>query len=570
MANGFLENSFKLGTPARGGGDLLSAFLGINTNPDVQLKGQVAGAKLGNLDARTRRANILGNQEQINLEDMQTLRRFITPEGEGSGGLNPQFQAMVQGSDYAGGQRGLATRTDRLNKEDSLATLAESGFTMPITGADGQTHNMLLSDAIKMMSGADFKAFVTANPEVRNLLSKANTRDAESLLRQTLLGKQAETEGQRKSLVEEQVEGEGYASEWKKTRRDMAKHSLAYAKKTENLKLMKARGELTKLSNQINKLALEINLKENEIALLPQKNIDALVGTLQALKNLEDDEFDRAAYIKLYSKLYIDNVQKMTRRGKAPPADKVAKATEMAILSAFASADKQTPNLDPDNPNNTIENLLKIMAPKLKQALAQILPELAQSGFNIPEAQEIDRAKDAKVDLLAQADALQGQLQPGDVAPPVQPQDGGPAALDAQGEGQALLSSLGVPPPGGRIEQALAAQNQNQSLITGQPPAHQDTVEQFTGPTREPPTGQPQPPLKKPVTLDTIDLKLEKKVVSPELELVYDGGKGVDKMTMEAERLLDQYFDTKNPKDLAKAKIILKFLAQKRQSQPLG
>jgi len=326
MANGFLENSFKLGTPARGGGDLLSAFLGINTNPDVQLKGQVAGAKLGNLDARTRRANILGNQEQINLEDMQTLRRFITPEGEGSGGLNPQFQAMVQGSDYAGGQRGLATRTDRLNKEDSLATLAESGFTMPITGADGQTHNMLLSDAIKMMSGADFKAFVTANPEVRNLLSKANTRDAESLLRQTLLGKQAETEGQRKSLVEEQVEGEGYASEWKKTRRDMAKHSLAYAKKTENLKLMKARGELTKLSNQINKLALEINLKENEIALLPQKNIDALVGTLQALKNLEDDEFDRAAYIKLYSKLYIDNVQKMTRRGKAPPADKVAKA----------------------------------------------------------------------------------------------------------------------------------------------------------------------------------------------------------------------------------------------------
>jgi len=99
MANGFLQNSFKLGTPARGGGDLLSAFLGINTNPDVQLKGQLAGARLGNLDSRTRRSNILGQQDAIELSDMQELRnQFVKGSPERQAVIDPRF---------ASGQLGL-------------------------------------------------------------------------------------------------------------------------------------------------------------------------------------------------------------------------------------------------------------------------------------------------------------------------------------------------------------------------------------------------------------------------------------------------------------------------------
>jgi hypothetical protein len=567
MANGFLQNSFKLGTPARGGGDLLSAFLGINTNPDVQLKGQLAGARLGNLDARTRRANILGNQEQINLQDMQTLRRFITPEGEGVGGLNPEWQAMADPR-FASGQSGLATRTDRLNKEDSLATLAESGFTMPITGADGQTHDMLLSDAIKMMSGADFKAFVTANPEVKNLLSKANTRDAESLLRQTLLGKQAETEGERKKLVTEQFKGEGYATEWKESRRDMAEHSLAYDKKTEGLKRLKERGDLQKLSLQINKLGKEVHLNDYEIGLLPRNDLDKLIATLQALKDLNKADFDRGDYIKLFAGRLDDNIRtwKLTNRRAITPEDLEAiyKATEITILAAFESADTKRPNLDPNAKQNSTEALVASLGPELTKALEVIMGG-GQQGATAPEAPPQD------VDLLAEADALQRQLQPGEVAPPVQLQDGGPAALAAQGEEQNILSLLGLDAGG---PQQLA------SGLTGgqiQPPPDSQLLDSFIG-APDPlgraeaklPTPAARPQVTTPVPFDTIDRKLEKKVDSPHLEAVYDGGKGVDKMTMEAERLLKQFFDTKNPKDLAKAKMILKFLAQKRQSQPLG
>jgi len=174
MANGFLQNSFKVGTPARGGGDLLSAFLGINTNPDVQLKGQLAGARLGNLDARTRRSNILGNQDQINLEDMQTLRKFITPEGDGSGGLNPAWQAMADPR-YSSGQTGLATRDKRINLEEGLAELAQGGYMMEINGQE-----VPLATVLKSMSGADFKNLATTNPAIKKLMRQINEIDLRS------------------------------------------------------------------------------------------------------------------------------------------------------------------------------------------------------------------------------------------------------------------------------------------------------------------------------------------------------------------------------------------------------
>ena len=438
MANGFLQNSFKLGTPARGGGDLLSAFLGINTNPDVQLKGQLAGARLGNLDSRTRRSNILGQQDAIELSDMQELRdQFVKGTPERQAVIDPRFHS---------GQKGLAVRTDRLNKEDSLATLAESGFTMPITGADGQTHNMLLSDAIKMMSGADFKAFVTANPEVKNLLSKANTRDAESLLRQTLLGKQTETEGERKKLVTEQIKGEEYATEWEESRRDMAKHSLAYAKKTEGLKILKERGELQKLSLQINKLGKEVHLNDYEIGLLPRNDLDKLIATLQALKDLNKADFDRGDYIKLFAGRLDDNIRtwKLTNRRAITDEDLEAiyKATEITILAAFESADTKRPNLDPNAKQNSTEALVASLGPELRKALEVIMGG-GQQGATAPGAPPQD------VDLLAEADALQGQLQPGDVAP-VQPQDSGPAASGVPSDEAALLSSLGLDGGGAR------------------------------------------------------------------------------------------------------------------------
>jgi len=199
MANGFLQNSFRVGTPERRGGDLLSAFLGINTNPDVQLKGQLAGARLGNLDARTRRANILGNQEQINLEDMQTLRKFITPEGGGVGGLNPEWQAMADPR-FASGQKGLATRTDRLNKEDSLANLAASGFTMNING-----EQIPLTDLINTMSGPDFKAFATATPEVANIFSKIKNRDLGGVLDRDLTKLKKLSEGKLTEMRGEKI-----------------------------------------------------------------------------------------------------------------------------------------------------------------------------------------------------------------------------------------------------------------------------------------------------------------------------------------------------------------------------
>jgi len=265
MANGFLQNSFRVGTPARGGGDIISALLGINTNPDVQLKGQLAGARLGNLDARTRRSNILGNQDQIRLKDMETIRRFITPEGDGSGGLNPEYQAMAD-PNYPGGQRGLATRQKRINLEEGLAELSQGGYMMEINGQE-----VPLATVLKSMSGADFKNLATTNPAIKKLMSQikeinlrsADTHDLRKLqqiesgsrnlnikARGEILDTQKLTAGNRQKISEISLRTEKFLEHYKKvaavagkrlTEAKLKDYMLAIGLKKHNLSL--ARGE---------------------------------------------------------------------------------------------------------------------------------------------------------------------------------------------------------------------------------------------------------------------------------------------------------------------------------------
>jgi hypothetical protein len=254
MANGFLQNSFRVGTPERGGGDLLSAFLGINTNPDVQLKGQAAGARLGNLDARTRRSNILGQQDAIELADMQELRDKFgkgTPEREAV--INPRF---------ASGQMGLATRTDRLNKEDSLANLAASGFTMNING-----EQIPLTDLINTMSGPDFKAFATATPEVANIFSKIKNRDFGGVLDRELTELKKLSEGKLTEKRGAEIKNLGQINEINQSKITKEEALAAVAEIDEKIAVFGENYEKAALIGKTKKLNLELDKLARDLGL---------------------------------------------------------------------------------------------------------------------------------------------------------------------------------------------------------------------------------------------------------------------------------------------------------------
>jgi hypothetical protein len=283
MANGFLQNSFRVGTPARGGGDILTALLGINTNPDVQVKGQLAGARLGNLDSRTRRSNILGNQDQIRLEDMETIRKFITPEGDGSGGLNPQFQAMAQGSDYAGGQRGLATRQKRINLEEGLAELSEGGYMMEINGQE-----VPLATVLKSMSGADFKNLATTNPAIKKLMSQIKGIDLRSADTHDL-SKLQQIESENRNL---NIKARGEILDTQKlTAASREKIAAIDLKVTEFMEFYtKKKGVLDDRTaqKQLDKLALELKISEKILLGMKGKSILNQVMILQGIAKIQE------------------------------------------------------------------------------------------------------------------------------------------------------------------------------------------------------------------------------------------------------------------------------------------
>jgi hypothetical protein len=553
MANGFLQNSFRVGTPERGGGDILSALLGINTNPDVQLKGQAAGARLGNLDSRTRRSNILGQQDAIELADMQELRdQFVKGSPERQAVIDPRF---------ASGQRGLATRTDRLNKEDSLAKLADSGFTMNING-----EQIPLADLINTMSGADFKAFATTDPTVKNLLSQKNARDQETALRQILLGSQGDTEKSRKKYIDEQVLGAKQDKIFKRERASGEKLNTEFLRTTKKIRLALKKGEAYKMDGDLKKLALELGIKQNELNQLPIKNRTAYLGMLESLEKIKQDGgIDRG----LYGRIYLKADDAARRRIPKPRSSstealeewekKVTAATDLTMLgyiASFGKANADFSKVEGKEGDELLNSLIATMPQEIKAHLFQVLPELGEAGGNIDKGLEFDLLQEAGLKeppIQEEQTILQSLGLDGggarELASGIQP----PANIQFQNEGQTEQGTLGgVNPPQGDPNERLLDSFIGQQDPVGRAEANLQT-----------PAVQPQAP-KEAVTLQTTDPKL---VVSPQLEAIYDGGKGVDKMTMEAERLLKQFFDTKNPKDLAKAKMILKFLAQKRQSQ---
>jgi hypothetical protein len=509
---GFLENSFKLGTPARGGGDLLAAFLGINTNPDVQLKGQLAGARLGNLDARTRRANILGNQEQIKLKDMETLRRFITPEGTGVGGLNEQYRALAD-PNFNRGQAGLTRKHERERNETSLARLAESGFEMEIQGPDGTSQRIPLVDILNTMSGADFKAFATTDPTVRNLTSLTNTRDRESALRQILLGKKTETEGWRAQNQEAMLPGTKALSNTRIANEKITELKAKFEKWFDPIHRQLEAGNLIEAQQKYKLLMKKHKLKDEDLKNIPAKNLKLKLDLVKLYMSLSEDKsglsLKQTADLLLQARVLYAQVTKDPITGELASEEDVNRLGMATVTGIIKDAENVQEEINKmgkldktaEGIQESLQKTLNSLGPEFQEIIGQMITQVQQPQ---QPGVEPDSADVNFVKMLSD----QGLTR----EPPPQLPAGAGAGVE-QGVGQAQraadLATLTqfsemMPSPDQRTQPT-----QDQSRIGDQPPVNQETVEQFIGRTREQPTAQrgapAQPQATAPIAFDKSD-----------------------------------------------------------------